>query len=367
MEEKTNRKMEVLSDSASEHNHGVTIAKAVAIILMVLGHSGCPEEINHFLGIMRMPLFFLMSGYCFKTKYLNDGTKYLHKRVTGVYVPCVKWGLFFLFLHNFFCNIGLYNEEFGYNIAFSVPYSVERIVHNCATMLIMLEPNEQLVGGFWFLHDLFFGSVLFYSASILIRKIHIVVLLLLLLTIAMSYFNYELYHFFYPRTVLASCFIAIGYAYKESGLQVEKSWYYIIATVLIIAFVSTKWYSNFMEFGWRDVVPYVFLAVLGSLMIFGLGERMNAMRESRFKSFLIFVGGKTFNVLTWHFLSFKLVSLVIVLVYGLPWNQIAEFPVIEKYASTGWYPVYFVIGVGIPVVWSYYYDKARKYLKEQIS
>ena len=68
-------------------NSGVTIAKAIAIILMVLGHSGCPDAVNHFLGLMRMPLFFLMSGYCFKAKYLTDGGKYLRRRVTGVYVP----------------------------------------------------------------------------------------------------------------------------------------------------------------------------------------------------------------------------------------------------------------------------------------
>ena len=105
-------------------------------------------------------------------------------------------------------------------------------------------------------------------------------------------------------------------------------------------------------------------AVMGSLMIFGVGERMSEMRESRLKSFFMYVGGKTFNVLTWHMLSFKLVSLAIILIYSLPWNQIAGFPVIAEYASRGWFPVYFVIGVIVPIAWSYWYDKVKLKIKK---
>jgi len=340
-------------------NSGVTIAKAIAIILMVLGHSGCPDAVNHFLGLMRMPLFFLMSGYCFKAKYLTDGGKYLRRRVTGVYVPCVKWGLIFLLLHNAFCYVGLYNAEYGANPDTASPYSLGVTAHSCATMLLTLVPNEELIGGYWFLHDLFFGSLIFYFMLRLLRKTYVTIPLLLVLTMLMSYRGIELYYFIYPRTVFASFFITVGYAYKEARLHLEQTWGYILSSILVIAIVSTQWHSNFLEFGCTDVIPFAIFAVMGSLMIFGVGERMSEMRESRLKSFFMYVGGKTFNVLTWHMLSFKLVSLAIILIYSLPWNQIAGFPVIAEYASRGWFPVYFVIGVIVPIAWSYWYDKVK--------
>lgn len=45
--------------TSRKRDNSVTIAKAIAIILMVMGHSGCPDGINHYLGMIRMPLFFL--------------------------------------------------------------------------------------------------------------------------------------------------------------------------------------------------------------------------------------------------------------------------------------------------------------------
>ena len=58
-------------------DNSISIAKGIAIILMVLGHAQCPELLNRYLSMMRMPLFFFMSGYCFKIKYMDDGRGYL--------------------------------------------------------------------------------------------------------------------------------------------------------------------------------------------------------------------------------------------------------------------------------------------------
>lgn len=57
----------------SNRDHSVTIAKASTIILMVLAHAGCPRFLGAYIAMFHMPLFFIMSGYCFKTAYLNGG------------------------------------------------------------------------------------------------------------------------------------------------------------------------------------------------------------------------------------------------------------------------------------------------------
>lgn len=48
----------------------VTIAKGIGILLMVAAHAGIPDMISKFIVMFHMPLFFFMSGYCFKEKYL---------------------------------------------------------------------------------------------------------------------------------------------------------------------------------------------------------------------------------------------------------------------------------------------------------
>lgn len=48
------------------------IAKGICIILMVVGHAGCPEWINKFMGLIRMPCFFFISGILLSDRYLDD-------------------------------------------------------------------------------------------------------------------------------------------------------------------------------------------------------------------------------------------------------------------------------------------------------
>lgn len=75
-----------------DRDNGITIAKAIAIILMVVGHSDCPGFMHKYIYMIHMPLFFFMSGYCFKESYLNTPKDYIKKRIKEVYWPYVKWG-----------------------------------------------------------------------------------------------------------------------------------------------------------------------------------------------------------------------------------------------------------------------------------
>ena len=50
----------------------ISIAKAFGIILMVVGHSGCPQIINSFIYQFHMPLFFIMAGICLKEENIRN-------------------------------------------------------------------------------------------------------------------------------------------------------------------------------------------------------------------------------------------------------------------------------------------------------
>jgi hypothetical protein len=114
-----------------------------------------------------------------------------------------------------------------------------------------------------------------------------------------------------------------------------------------------------LKFTYINVVPYIISAVVGTLVIFHLGVWLVGKKETVISRFLVFTGNHTFNVLTWHFLSLKIVSLLLILLYGLPIKQLSEFPVIESYAREGWWIAYFIVGVSVPLVGTWLYHKLR--------
>ena len=63
-----------------------------------------------------------------------------------------------------------------------------------------------------------------------------------------------------------------------------------------------------------------------------------------------FIGDMTLPILIWHFISFKVISFVIIRIYGLPVEFMAKFPVIEEYSIKGWWLLYALAGIIIPIL-----------------
>ena len=66
--------------------------------------------------------------------------------------------------------------------------------------------------------------------------------------------------------------------------------------------------------------------------------------------FLVYLGEINLTVLSWIFISFKIVSLIIIYFENLPIERLAEFPVINDYTSQGWFILYFVTGMVVPLM-----------------
>ena len=66
--------------------------KGIAILLMVVGHSGCPSYLRNFIYLFHMGLFYYASGHFFKAKGMAEFLPFLKKKLLGLYWPFVKWG-----------------------------------------------------------------------------------------------------------------------------------------------------------------------------------------------------------------------------------------------------------------------------------
>ena len=110
-----------------------------------------------------MPLFFIVSGYCFKEKYLHEPISFVWKRIKGMWWPYVKWGLFFLILHNIFFHWNIYNDKYGYHGIVQHLYSMDDFINHAKNIFLMTQ-TECLLGGYWFLSSLFWGSLIAFGA-----------------------------------------------------------------------------------------------------------------------------------------------------------------------------------------------------------
>lgn len=60
-------------------NNSISIAKAIAIMLMVLAHTQFSDYGNKVINMFHMPLFFFFSGYCMKESYLEVPIVFIRK------------------------------------------------------------------------------------------------------------------------------------------------------------------------------------------------------------------------------------------------------------------------------------------------
>lgn len=339
-------------------NDSVSVAKGVAIILMVLAHTRFSVYGGQLINMFHMPLFFFFSGYCFKELYLDDAKGYALKRLKGIYRPYLVWSLLFLALHNVFYRLNLYNAAYSFQGQVSALYSAADFKFHALKIATALGGHDQLLGGYWFLHSLFFGSFIAYACLWLRRRFDriwglrsletwMVITLIgcalcLYLNISVPWLDIG------SKECLAAFFILAGHWYGRKGFQWERKWYVLCVCALLLLAGTRLWQASMLSLSWQQTLPYALTALCGTLLVLAL-SRWIAAGSHLFKRFMVFAGDHSLQILTWHFLSFKAVGWLIVTLYHLPLEQLAEFPVIQEFAIRGWWPVYLIAGLALPL------------------
>lgn len=335
-------------------NQSVTIAKALAIIFMVSRHAGSPNFINDYLQLIRMPLFFFMSGFCFKEKYLKDTKSFILKRIKGIYWPYVKWSLFFLLIHNILVHLHIYPQIRESVLNQSNYYTIKDFIFNGWHIISRMDCHDQLLGAFWFLKTLLWGSLIFYGILKITNKSIMGALFLLTITFILSYYKIEIPFFcIQSKEFFAAFLITIGHIYRQSDLKIEQSWIFISISSIIVGLGSMMIKCAITDYKWTEIIPFATFAIIGTLMIFGISYQLTQMNKYKgVTQCLDYIGKHTFNILTWHFLSMKIITLLICLIYSRPIEELSLFPVNKFFASQGWWLIYTLVGVGAPILGS---------------
>lgn len=244
-----------------------------------------------------MPLFF--SGYCFKDKYTHDFRQFANKRIQGLYLPFVIWAGVFLLLHNFFYDINFYNNEYGhiYSGKVSHPYTFVETLKKGVFIIFTLTKNEQLLGGFWFIHDLFYASFISYIIIRFIKNPYIGILLSLTIAQIMTLSSFEIPFFAIKgRYLLAVSFFLTGRIIKTK----IQHFSILLFSISVLGIIIGKLFvhKSMLSFTSETLVTYYLCAICSIIVVKFL---CNALNSNTLTITIKYIGDNTLTILTWHF------------------------------------------------------------------
>ena len=269
-------------------NHTFNIVKALAIILVVACHAGGPAWFNHTVFLFHVPVFFICAGYFFHTKYLNDERTFVVRRVRGLYVPFVKWSLFFLIIHNVLFPIGLLSETYG-NSGGGVthPFTLHQTVQHAISIVCNMSGYDPFLGGtFWFFRALFLSSIAFLFLFKLLRRltafssdkaagwgIALIALLMAYVKVDGPYSLTGIAQGGY-RELMGLFFMGVGFLFRQYGLPRGKWW--LMAGCVVVGLsaaylpTSMAWNPTLTQF-----LSLPLPAICGFVILFIVADKLN--------------------------------------------------------------------------------------------
>ena len=249
----------------TKHYAEISAVKGILIILMVVGHSGVPQTISEPLSLLRMPCFFMISGYLFKEKYLNDTKQFIFKKIKGLYFPFLRWSLIFLLLHNVFYYLNIYD----------VKYNTGEFLSK-VLQIVTMTGSEQLLGGFWFLKELLYASVIsfivFKLLSLLNLRLNIATLLSCSVFFMILAFIQSIITFKIPtigsRTLLATSYFIAGATFHRADMLYANLNRLKVGIILFIIFIASSLFvKGSINSQGYIIFPYYAVSIIASISI----------------------------------------------------------------------------------------------------
>lgn len=251
-------------------NYWLDIAKGIAIILMILGHTSLPNIVSHFIYAFHMPLFFIASGLASNyNKYRF--IEYIKKKSQTIFLPF----MFYSFI-------------------------VMLLLYSIGTLDVMRLLKSGWEGyALWFIPVLFIASVLV-RITFLVKKKSVrcfFMLCFFLIGYGLRYYEISL-----PWSLsvfpYASFLVMLGEELANYKKRIETSMHYwdILLLAIVTAVISQFWQ---LDLAWDQITPIIPLtlgALTGTLMIFRLSVWIE--NKTKFVSTILQrVGRETYVIL----------------------------------------------------------------------
>lgn len=298
----------------AKHYAVIDMIKGMTILLVVAGHSGLPAEVNSILSAVRMPLFFIVSGYVFSsTKYFGRLHALLAARSTSIVVPYVTAGLLFYA----FWALRQFADN-SWKMAWHEPLlSVFYGTYNAG----LLEVNVSL----WFLPALLMAQVIFCLVMGAVRRKSLIVQTLVFLAIAISgglAGMMAALPWGVDIGLFAQLFLFAGFKMKEAGLLERIKPIGWQSAALAVIFAAAVYYNGPVNMGLREY-NHIWLYLVGGLsggclliQLIRLLEKRRALVQG-----LTRVGRESLAILIYHGFFLTVIQLAEsrLFSFDLPW------------------------------------------------
>lgn len=345
-----------------------SIMKAACIIFMVMGHAACPSWMSSFFAQFHMPVFFICSGYFFKKSYLDDGATFLRKRFTGLYKPFIVWAIIFLSLHNLFTYWGITNGSGSEYFTWKVYW---QRVWSC--FFNMSGYDDLLCGAFWFFRALLLVNLGYWALSYFIRKtgwlkkdwqypvvIGAFALLMALWKTSMGLRVTGVWQGGF-RDLMGIYFFSVGILLHRYEAKVPIQWWSALLSFgLLLAFEIFGWRGSMSIGGsWQVALALSVSSVAGYILLRYMA-RLLLKLPAAFSWPFVYVGERTLYVFAFHAISFKLVSLIKVGYYGIPYDFVGGTMTVHYRMDDYFYWLYTLVGVAVPLCVREVYLRLKK-------
>lgn len=357
-------------------NTNLSICKGLAIILMCAGHTEGPSLLMTFIYLFHMPLFFIAAGYFFDKKYLADPWTFCKKRFKGLYVPFVKWSVFFLVFHNLFFKIGLLNEQYGnWEGGVTHPYNWhqfwQRLVH---IVFSMGGYDEFLAGAFWFFRALLVSSIVFLVLYLLLYNRHkwlnhnTVPLVIAVLALGFAWFKVgnRLNIVTIVQGGIRECwgvmFFAMGVIYRRHEKRIPEHWALTLLYLGLLAGGAALGLQGMaLKVQLKTIATLPVTGAIGFLMVHSIATWLDR-HEGVVRRFLVYCGENTLYIFVFHIISFKIVSALKIWWYGLDWGQIGCHMVVHEHSTSDFFwLLYTIVGTAVPLLGITLYRRVRQH------
>lgn len=349
-----------------KRNIEIDIVKGLAIILMVIGHVETPAQ--NFIYLFHMAVFFIAAGYFYKSKVsenVQSVSRYVVRKIKGLWVPYALWTAIFSLLRNFFIDINVYTnnpqvlETVNSKFAFVTEYWTWKdilinIIKGC-----ILPGNVQMGGALWFLATLLQISIAYCVIEFILRKFIDIKqlgnaqLIISIVFLGIGYiFNLgDVYIFGIESFFSCYCLFHIGILLHQYESRISNIKTMGIVGVLSICFVVLCVLNSFgsVALGANNYNNPIFMLIASLAGWFLLYASAVLLKQKvNVSKCLAYIGENTLPIVILHFLAFKVVSLMGVLIYKDELYKIAAFPVLHE--GFGWRVAYTLVGIVIPLV-----------------
>ena len=327
------------------HSNFIDMLKGIGIGLVVIGHSGFAY--SNIIYLFHMALFFIVSGYCYKEKKISMGS-WAKKKLKPLWIPNFVSVLIVCLMTNVLLSLHIVSVD-----AYP-PFTLKNFIV-CVIKAFLFSGGSQLLGANWFFRTLFWGLLLYEITNRLLLRLNknkwvLVFTICLVFLMAGWGFTRQLGHGMYFNLLSVPILLEMGRfirskdlinRYKNKRYTVACSFCFFVGLVILSKFGSITMNYNVI------VNPLFFLACssLGFFLCAGIADFV--LRHSgKIGVFTIYMGKNSLIIMLLHFISFKVITLLQIVLSGDSIEKLTSYPVYVS--SNGWWIAYSIAGIGIP-------------------